>query len=183
MAGFPDNHLYEHVQYVLDWNPRKLLVGEVPAAMSTRGMFSAQLKFSPTSSMPGPATTVRSPQKFNTYTRPASFYDKHLAETLVLKHVKLVDSLVNDLAGTVDKTIKDICQKGIELPSNMGMLHPREVIEDKTAMSKKRLLREEGVAENYNNLTATFCLPIASTLALHPSSTMWTSLLGWTKEA
>jgi hypothetical protein len=39
-----------------------------------------------------------------------------------------------------------------------------------------------GVAENYNNLTANFCLPVASTLALHPSFHEWTKCLTWTME-
>jgi hypothetical protein len=181
MAGFSDNPVYEHVQYLLDWNPLKLEVFEVPAATSTRGMSSAQ-RFPPTTSMPRSTTTGRSPQKFNKSTRPAYFYDKHLAQTLVLKHVKLLDSLVDDLAGTVDKTIKDMSEKGIELPSHVGVLRPWQLIKGQTAISTTRVSREIGVAENYKDLTASFCLPVASTLALHPSSTDWSSLLRWTME-
>jgi hypothetical protein len=110
-------------------------------------MSSAQLL--PTT-IPGPTTTGRSTrQKLNTYTRPASFYDKHLAETLVLKRVKLLDSLVDDLAGTVDKTIQDAYKKGLKLPLELGMLHTQERIKTHTAFTTMRLLREDGVAEHY----------------------------------
>jgi hypothetical protein len=113
---------------------------------------------------------------------PASFYDKHLAESLVLKHVKLVESLVDDLAGTVDKTIKDAYQKGIKLPSKQGTLYTREHIEIRTGCTPRLVLSEVGIEEYYNGLTTSFCLPVASTLALHPSSPHWASLLHWTTE-
>jgi hypothetical protein len=183
-TGYPDDYVNADVQYLLGWNPSELEQDhhDVPKkGTATRGgMSSAQ---NPPTTIPGRTTTALSTAKrINQYTRPASFYDKHLAESLVLKHVKLVESLVDNLAGTVDKTIKDAYQKGIKLPSKQGELLTGEYIESHTASMSTLVLREEGVAEYYDHLTATFCLPVASTLALHPSSPHWASLLRWTRQ-
>jgi hypothetical protein len=42
--------------------------------------------------------------------------------------------------------------------------------------------RETGVAEAYSKHAAEYCCPIASTLALHPSSEHWDSILDWTSD-
>ena len=42
------------------------------------------------------------------------------------------------------------------------------------------MYNENGVAENYNNHAASYCRPIASTLALHPSYEEWVTVLKWT---
>jgi hypothetical protein len=89
---------------------------------------------------------------------------------------------VVNLAGTVDKAIKYAYQKGIQLPLEQGMLHTREHIETQFTFTETCLLQEDGVAEHYNNLTASFFLPVSPTLTIHPSFTVWASLLRWTKE-
>jgi hypothetical protein len=62
------------------------------------------------------------------------------------------------------------------------MLQTQEQIKTRTTYAEADFLREDGVAEHYRDLTASFCLPVASTLALHPSFSEWVSLLRWTKE-
>jgi hypothetical protein len=178
---YPDDYVNDHVKYLLGWNPEKLEVDTGPT--STRAnimMSSAQL---PPTSIAGPTNTAtKNRSRVNTGTRPASFYDKHLADKLVLKRVKLLETLVVDLTGTVDKAIRDAYKKGIHLPSRLGRLQTQEQIMSHSVYAEECLLREDGVAENYTDLTALFCLPVASTLALHPSSPEWSSLLRWTKE-
>jgi hypothetical protein len=177
---YPDHYVHDDVKYLLGWNPEKLDVDTGPT--STRGITMSSARLPPTS-IPGPTrTATNNRSRMNTGTRPASFYDKHLADKLVLKHVKVLDTLVVDLAGTVEKAIKDAYQKGIQLPLEQGMLWTRGHIKTQTTYTEADFLREDGVAEHYNNLTASFCLPVASTLAIHPSFTAWASLLRWTKE-
>jgi hypothetical protein len=177
---YPDHYVHDDVKYLLGWNPEKLDVDTGPASTRDITMSSARL---PPTSIPGPTrTATNNRSRMNTGTRPASFYDKHLADKLILKHVKVLDTLVVDLAGTVDKAIKDAYQKDIQLPLEQGMLWTRGHIKSQTKYAEADFLREDGVAEHYKDLTASFCLPVASTLALHPSSSEWASLLRWTKE-
>jgi hypothetical protein len=48
---------------------------------------------------------------------------------------------------------------------------------------EKTITDERGVANFYGNITASFCTPLASTLALHPEAwnSDWKSLLVWTQ--
>jgi hypothetical protein len=64
----------------------------------------------------------------------------------------------------------------------LGWAQTQNQIQSNTILAEIDLLREDGVAENYKGLTASFCLPVASILALHPSTTEWANLLRWTKE-
>jgi hypothetical protein len=180
-TDYPADYVHDDVKYLLGWNPKKLEVRVArPASTRGTGMSSAQL---PPTTIPGPAnTTTNNRQRMNTGTRPASFYDKHLADKLVLKRVKVLDTLAVDLAETVDKAIKDAYKNGIQLPSEQGMLYTRGHMKTKTSYTLMDFQREDGVAEHYKDLTASFCLPVASTLALHPTLPEWASLLAWTKE-
>jgi hypothetical protein len=178
---YPANYVHDDVKYLLGWNPKKLKVDTGPASTRNRAtMSSAQL---PPTSIAGPTNIgTNNRSRMNTGTRPASFYDKHLADKLVLKRVKFLETLVVDLADTVDKAIHDAYHKGFQLPLGQGRLQTQEQMDDITEYAAWGLLREDGVLENYKDLTALFCLPVASTLALHPSSPKWSSLLRWTKE-
>jgi hypothetical protein len=182
-TDYPDDYVHDDVKYLLGWNPQKLEVDTAEPAESTHANNMPSSAGLPPTSAAGPTNTAtNNHSRMNTGTRPASFYDKHLSDKLVLKHVKVLDTLVADLAGTVDKAIKNAYQNGIQLPSEQGMLCTGRYIKTKTTYTAMDFLREDGVAEHYNNLTASFCLPVASTLALHPSCSEWATLLSWTKE-
>jgi hypothetical protein len=114
--------------------------------------------------------------------RKAAFYDRHLAKKLILNRVVYLDSLIASLASTVDQAIQDAFDKGITLPAKKGGLTTQEKIEDDTTISDGVVYREKGIADNYKSFAASYCLPIASTLALHPSHSAWTSLLTWTTD-
>ena len=189
--------------YLLDeWKPRKLFVSEQP--QNGRNTISPSKTVQSLATAP-PTTAASSYShrsiKKSKNTRPASFYDKHLAPHLILKHVKYLGSLVAAIAGTVDKAIEDAYTKAQEksslkstghpshealqkLPRNMkGDLLPKTVVQRRGKDVPRGVLREDGVAEYYFRTTE-YLLPIASTLRLHPFFPEWTSIiLRWTKEA
>ena len=179
----PHDYVPSDVRYLLDeWHPRKL---HVFVDQPTPGLATLSNANPPSTSSTvttaNTSLTARRNQSRNT--RVAAFYDKHLADHLILKHVRRLDSLVGSLVGTVDKAIKEAYIKGPLPPTDgSGSLTTQGQIKARTLDIRTKVLREDGVAEYYNNLTANFCLPVASTLALHPSYHEWRSRLTWTKE-
>jgi hypothetical protein len=113
--------------------------------------------------------------------RGASFYDKHLSDSLILKEVISLPSLLKEIAGVVDSTISEIRTKGIQLPPK----HPDDLFctkghRRKVDRSKNQPMRNEtSVANFYSHTTSHYCVPVASTLALHPSASDWDSVLEW----
>ncbi|KAF9518757.1 hypothetical protein BS47DRAFT_194993 [Hydnum rufescens UP504] len=111
----------------------------------------------------------------STGTHPPAFYDKHLAQQLVLKQVKRLPSLVQQLAANVDKALGNAFES----------LPPLEdfITSEARRMSLKyqdpTVFDEKGVVSYYEKITSTFCVPLASTLALHPKASVWDSLLEW----
>jgi len=125
---------------------------------------------------PPPLTSA--PRK-STTTRLPAFYDKHFDKRLVLRHVKRLPSLVQDLAINVDSAL---------LAASESLPPP---VHEITAAHRNFRVREncnvvrnkQGVAEYYQQTTAQFCARVASTLALHPqaSTSGWGSLLVWSQ--
>lgn len=93
LAEYLDGILPMDVQFVLSWNPQ-LTVGQDSKA--------------------GPNTHTIG-------TRPAAFYNRHLAPHLTVEHVVRLDALVSTMANTVDQTIRDAVTKR-PLPEDTGML-------------------------------------------------------------
>lgn len=151
----PEGTVPEEVQFVLDWNPPLLATRQEA------------------SDLPVPQDTAH-----NTiwYTRPAAFYDKHLASHLILKHVVYLDTLVSAMESTVDQAIQDASNV---LPKNSGALPTPPMIRDDVIWSNWSPYNELGVAEIYSAHTARYCQPIASTLAIHPSSEKWRTSITW----
>jgi hypothetical protein len=176
----PDDYLPSDARYLLEeWRPYEL---EIQSRVSNHiPSFSTITKKTPSTAA---ANTYGSSQKrkLNRNTRPAAFYDKHLAENLLLKHVKRLHSLVDSIVGTVDKAIKDAYKKGPLPPNETGSLSRPNQVKTLTIDQNTQVLGEAGVAEYYQELTVRFFLPIASTLALHPTHHEWASILSWTKE-
>jgi hypothetical protein len=115
--------------------------------------------------------------------RKASFYNKHLASHLILERVVYFDTLVSTMANTVDRAIQNAVAKR-PLPKKLGMLRSADQIRDDVSfLLQPTLYHETGVAKTYSHHAATYCRPIASTLALHPSfSDRWISVLDWTSD-
>ena len=111
--------------------------------------------------------------------RKAAFYDKHLASHLTLERVVYLEELVSIMAGTVDQAIKAAIAKQ-PLPKDSGILLSAKVIERQVRSTDWIKYHKSGLAESYIKHTATYCLLIASTLAIHPSSMEWDQLLVWT---
>ena len=168
LAGHLDDILPKAAHYVLAWNPPQLLTESVPKADVTL----------PT--LPPPDTAPPAAQtKSSGTTHQAAFYDKHLAPHLILKHVIYLNTLVSAMANTVDQAIQSAVAER-PLPKNIDRLPSENAIklrDEETSLTK---YRELGVAEFYSHFAAEYCRPIASTLALHPSSEYWGSILDWT---
>ena len=120
-------------------------------------------------------------KKASIHTRPSAFYNKHFDERLKLRRVKRLPSLVQDLAINVDRALEAASKT----------LPPIDGICAWTADHRERDLRhyppvvvdEKGVTDYYDQFTAKYCIPVASTLALHPKASMseWRPLLRWTQ--
>jgi hypothetical protein len=142
--------IHPKLQYILDWNPQPLTIARV-----TRG-----------------GTT-------NTHTRPASFYDKHLKDDLILKHFQYHPDLTREIAQIVDDAIISAHNSGHPLPAPDYLLVSGH-IEALEGSEPGEMTRELPVAQRYKAITAFLCVPIASTLALHPKTPQYESLLTWT---
>jgi hypothetical protein len=108
-----------------------------------------------------------------------SFYDTHFSQNLVLQQVERLPSLVPALASNVDTALH--AASGTLPPPN-GFITAQRRTEDLGNLDVI-VEDEKAVAEFYNQTTARYCSPLASTLALHPTASFsqWTSLLFWTQ--
>ncbi|KAN0125969.1 hypothetical protein V8E52_001176 [Russula decolorans] len=160
LAGHLDDILPKDAQFVLDWNPPQLTQGQLEEAdLPPSSMISI--------------TDIG-------YTRPAAFYDRHLAPHLILERVVYFDKLVSTMANTVDQAIEDAVTKR-PLPKATIGLSPGTLIEVQVRNSlKSPKYYESAIAEAYTKHAGTYCAPLASTLAIHPSSEHWDSILDWT---
>ena len=114
----------------------------------------------------------------STYTPAPAFYDRHFSQDLKLLHVKRLPSLARDIAANVDKTITDYINHGIQFPPS-HLLYSAERMEFVVINNGLLMTDEKAVASFYEKTTASFCVPVASTLALRTSN--WFSLLLWTQ--
>jgi hypothetical protein len=114
----------------------------------------------------------------STKTRPPSFYDKHFTEDLVLKSVKRLPSLVEDLARNVDTVLGALTT----LPPLDGLITARQREDDLMSMDEF-VPDEKAVTNYYQQTTAKYCSQVASTLSLCPTAqfSRWRSLLSWTQ--
>src|ERR1700722_4381663 len=167
-SAWPPDSILPEVQFVLDWNPPQMLVGNSESADVDM----------PTQGPPNTASRARKPTTIGS-SRKAAFYDKYLASHLILERVVYLDELVSVIAGTVDEAIHDAIAKQ-PLPKDGGLLMSAKIIEGQVTSDNWTKYHESGIAEAYRVHTATYCLPIASTLAIHPSSEVWDKVLLWT---
>ena len=117
--------------------------------------------------------------KMSTKTHSPAFLDKHFSEDRRLLRVKRLPSLAHDIAAIVDKTIIDSFNDGVPFP----------LYDLPSARQRNSIVRNidwyiadvQAVASFYDKTTASFCAPIASTLALRLPD--WDTLLMWTQSA
>ncbi|KAM6500022.1 hypothetical protein JOM56_003036 [Amanita muscaria] len=117
-------------------------------------------------------------KKPSTTTRKPAFFDMHLSRKLILKRVVRLPSLVQDLAKNADKALNAASNT---LPPLDGFVTAVERAIDLDTIEEV-VTDEKGVVMFYEKTTAKYCSPLASKLALHPSSSSsrWRSLLKWT---
>ncbi|KIL63789.1 hypothetical protein M378DRAFT_163974 [Amanita muscaria Koide BX008] len=113
----------------------------------------------------------------STTTRKPAFFDLHLSSKLVLKRVVRLPSLVQDLAKNADKALNAVSNT---LPPLDGFVTAVERARDRYVIEEV-VTDEQGVVNFYEKTTAKYCSPLASKLALHPSSSSsgWRSLVNW----
>ncbi|KAM6493938.1 hypothetical protein JOM56_010299 [Amanita muscaria] len=116
--------------------------------------------------------------KMSTRTHPPAFFDRHFRPELKLLRVKRLPSLVRDIAAIVDETIMNSFNDGFQFPPS-GKLPSAEQLEFSVLNIDWDMADEKAVASFYDKTTATFCAPVASTLALRLSD--WNTLLVWTQ--
>jgi hypothetical protein len=79
----------------------------------------------------------------------------HLSDTLVLKRVELLPSLVQDIATVVDKAIITASENGIKLPPPKGLPDATE-IEQRVLRLDKSMPDEKAVASFYQQSTVLY---------------------------
>lgn len=183
LAEHLDDILPKDAQFVLDWNPP-----QIRTESEADVIFHNQ---EPPDTAPSAlrTTTIGSPchckipiVEGNLTARLAAFYDRHLAPHLILESVVYFDTLVSTMANMVDQAIQDAVTKR-PLPKDTGMLLPENLIKHQVrSLFRRTKYREMGVVESYLKHAAMYCLPIASTLAIYPSSEHWDSILNWTTD-
>lgn len=108
--------------------------------------------------------------------RPPGFYDKHFGKEIVLQRVEHFSALPTYLARNVDKSLN----AATKLPALRGFI-TAEQRENEDIISNTIMGDEKEVATNYDKTTAKYCSRVASTLALHPTSSWRSCLLYWTQ--
>lgn len=107
------------------------------------------------------------------------FYDKHLTTDLILKHFQYHPDLAAQIASTVDTAIKAALADGGKLPPPGGQLMGPLDREEHIACLPHVISKALPITVFYDKVTSHLCIPIASTLALHPKHDRWLSLLVW----
>jgi len=112
--------------------------------------------------------------------RPASFYDKHLAPRLICRELVHIPNLHKKVASVVDQKIDELrgSDGRIALPPiTSDVLTSKELRDEHVEELEHRMKDEKAVVEFYAKTTSYYCVRIASTIALHP--TRWKSVLNW----
>ncbi|TDL20963.1 hypothetical protein BD410DRAFT_899238 [Rickenella mellea] len=103
-----------------------------------------------------------------------AFYDKHLAERFVLKYVKYMPQLGDILTAQVDSQIR----QADTLPTSADWLPRRKTdILSSWETIARSAFNEEGVERFYERIVFHWGSRVASTVALHPKSEEWRSIL------
>ena len=149
-SAHPLSEIRQEIEALFSWNPPRLTPAPLPPN-----------------------------KKPSTSTCPPAYYDKHLSDKLILREVKHLPSLVQDLADNVDAAVVAASET---LPPLKGFLKAeyRDIV---MGNLDTIVTDEKAVADFYDATTAKFCLPLASTLALHPNApfSQWRSLVRWTQ--
>lgn len=114
----------------------------------------------------------------STKTRGPAWYDMHLPSDLICQRIVHVKDLHVKVAAVVDEKLKSIRDRGIILQPCTATGYTEKLVR------KERLERMQLPSENelsiqsyYQRITSDFCVPVASTLTLHPQ--IWKSVLVW----
>lgn len=110
------------------------------------------------------------------------FYNKHIAAALTLLHIKPLPSLLHDLSTNVDRALLYAAGEEPESLPPIQRFMTTERRDERLRDEELGITDEMDVCRFYSYITASFCTPLASTLALHPKASSisnWKSLLKW----
>jgi hypothetical protein len=116
----------------------------------------------------------------STSSRAPAFYDKHFSTKLILKHVRRLPSLAQQLAGNVEKALQEASET---LPPLDGFTTANFRHMERRSTLRTAVTDEKGVMAFYEKTSGKYCTPLASFLALHPKTPYpaWYSLVNFTQ--
>ena len=112
--------------------------------------------------------------------RPPAFYDKHLASHLTCRKLVHIPNLHKKVACVVDQKLDALRGPGGQInlaPITSDTLTSEKLRDEVVTDAEHRMKDEKAVVEFYAKTTGNFCVRVASTIALHPTS--WKSVLNW----
>lgn len=111
--------------------------------------------------------------------RHARFYDMHLAASNICKRLVHVKNLHRNISVIVDEKLNKVREEGITLqpPTAPGFVN--SVRRDARMYLVGGPLRTQQLVEDYYRDVSEFCLPIASSLTMHPQ--LWTTVIIWSR--
>ena len=142
----------KEIEALFNWNPRRLRTPDDPTSTTT-------MKNAKSTQLP-------------------AYYDKHFSKNMVLLHVKHLPSLVQQLQKNVDEKL---LAASATLPR--GWYPENSALRDSTRRRVPTVAQNEAaVSYSYQQFVPPFCLPLVSTLTLHPKASKdgWKNLLTWT---
>jgi hypothetical protein len=112
--------------------------------------------------------------------REVAFYDMHLAPNRICKRVVHIKNLHRKVAQTVDKKLQAIRDSAISFqPPTTPEFYSKARLDRRlgSVTLGDPMANRRSIAEYYLTITSQFCMPIASSLVLHPK--YWSTLIGW----
>jgi hypothetical protein len=114
---------------------------------------------------------------FSTRTRDPGWYDKHLALNRICKRIVHVKDLRRKVAAIVDDKLKTILDRNITLEPPTAPAYMRKAARELRIVRSNPAQNELSIQTYYLQMTAAFCVHVASALALHPHT--WESVIEW----
>jgi hypothetical protein len=147
--------ILQELEYLFDWNPPTLHLAAAGRASHKR------------------------PE--DEYVRQAAFYDTHLAPHLVCKRLVYVKDLHRKLCRIVDTKIQEAQDRGVTFqpPTAVGFMD-KVLREDAVYTNGNPIRGRRSLVGYYSYVTSRCCLPVASSLALHPET--WERVIAWNDE-
>src|ERR1700691_953631 len=112
------------------------------------------------------------------YVRQAAFYDMRLAPNLVCKRLVYVENLYRQLCQIVDTKIQEAHDRGVTFEPSTAYGFVDKGHREGAMRRRSNLIKsKQSLVAYYTTVTSDSCLPVASSLALHPQT--WNTVITW----